>query len=88
MDVGKQATVNGGMESAPEDGTIPAHIQVMLILSLNTFLVNGPGVGGLLHNLTCEGHKRNKLMLLISKGAYLNQPLKKRKKKKKHFQHF
>lgn len=37
MDPNKKATVNGALESGPEDGTNPAHIQVMLILSLNTF---------------------------------------------------
>ncbi|KAA8593998.1 hypothetical protein FQN60_004832 [Etheostoma spectabile] len=64
-DLNKQAAVNGALESVPADGTSTAHIQVMLMQSLNTFLLklqvllfywyNGLGVGGLLKNLSCGG---------------------------------
>lgn len=84
-DLSKLAAVNGALESVQADGTITAHIQVMLIQSLNTFFLifqvllfywfNGLGVGGLLHNLSCEGCKENKLLLHMSSGAYLNHPL-------------
>lgn len=36
-DPNKQAAVNGALECVPADGAITAHIQVMLIQSLNTF---------------------------------------------------
>lgn len=39
-DFNKQAAVNGALESLPADGNITAHIQVMLIQSLNTVLSN------------------------------------------------
>ena len=38
IDLSKQAAVNGALENAPADGTITAHIQVMIIQSLNTVL--------------------------------------------------
>lgn len=38
-DVNKLAVVNGVMECAPADGTIPAHIQVMMTQSFNIFLL-------------------------------------------------
>lgn len=40
MGLNKQAAVNGALESVPADGTITAHIQVMLLQSLNTVLSN------------------------------------------------
>lgn len=60
MDLNKQAAVNGALESVPADGTVTAHIQVMLIQSLNTFFLilqvllfywfKDLGVGGLLQS--------------------------------------
>lgn len=75
MDLNKLPAVNGAHENIPADGAITAHIQVMIIQSIDTFFFilkvillywfNGLGVKGLLHNLS---------LLHISSGAYLNHP--------------
>lgn len=86
-DLNKLAAVNGALESVQADGTLTAHIQVMLIQSLNTFFLISHmllfhwfadlGVRGLLHNLSFGGCKENKLLLHMSSGAYLNHPSQK-----------
>lgn len=81
----KQATVNGALESASADGTVTSHIQVIQIKALNTlFLLSKVvlfywcidlGVEGLCLNLFHGGGTKNKLLLHISSGAYLNHHL-------------
>lgn len=65
QDLNLLSGVNGVQESLSVDGSIAAHIQVMIIQSLKTVflilhvldivLVNSLDVGLLLHSLSCEG---------------------------------
>lgn len=81
MELGMQASVNGALESVPAEGAVTAHVQVMLIQSLNAFFLmlqaltfdwfHALCVGGLLHSC-CGGNKENNFLSHASSGAYLN----------------